>query len=225
MGGKVTGRVSEARMGDILRSGDEFVNFEIDVAAGAPIERIEIRNRTQVLETWRPWTADQLGRRVRIIWEGSEYRGRGRQSVWDGTATLEGNSIETFSSINLWNIDKRLKRTQDNQLAWSTLTTGGFGGAEILLKDGQTGTLKIDTSLVKADIPVADIGLEDQVLETGAGIKRRMRVFRMPDVNDTFSVKLSRRIPRNQTEDAIYICITLEDGNLVWSSPTYLLRQ
>jgi hypothetical protein len=47
----------------------------------------------------------------------------------------------------------------------------------------------------------------------------------MPDVNDTFSVKLSRRIPRNQTEDAIYICITLEDGNLVWSSPTYLLRQ
>ena len=225
MGGQVTGKVSEARMGDILRSGDDFVNFEIDVAAGAPIERIEIRNRTQVLETWRPWTADQLGRRIRIIWEGSEYRGRGRQSVWDGTATLEGNGIETFSSINLWNIDKRLKRTQDNQLAWSTLTTGGFGGAEILLKDGQAGTLKIDTSLVKADIPVSGIGLEDQILETGAGIKRRMRVFRMPDVNDTFNVKLSRRIPRNQTEDAIYICITLEDGHLVWSSPTYLLRQ
>ena len=52
-----------------------------------------------------------------------------------------------------------------------------------------------------------------------------MRVFRMPEVNDTFNVKLSRRIPRNQTEDAIYICITLEDGHLVWSSPTYLLRQ
>ena len=161
---------------------------------------------------------------MRIIWEGSEYRGRGRQSVWDGSATLEGNSLETFSSINLWNIDKRLQRSQDNQLSWSALTTGGFGGAEVMLKDAHAGTLKIDTHLVKADIPVADIGLHDHVLETGAGIKRRMRIFRMPDVNDTFNVKLSRRIARNQAEDALYVCITLEDGHLVWSSPTYLLR-
>jgi hypothetical protein len=101
MGGKVTGRVSEARMGDILRSGDEFVNFEIDVAAGAPIERIEIRNRTQVLETWRPWTADQLGRRVRIIWEGSEYRGRGRQSApprWKAMASKHSHP-STFGTL------------------------------------------------------------------------------------------------------------------------------
>jgi hypothetical protein len=224
MGGKVTGKVSQARMGDILRSSDETVTLEIDVAAGAPIERIEIRNRTEVLETWRPWTADKLGRRIRIIWEGSEYRGRGRQSVWDGTATLEGNSIERFSSINLWNIDKRLKQTQPNQLSWSTLTTGGFGGADILLADGQAGTLKIDTGLVKADIRLADIGLEDKVLETGAGIKRQMRVFRLPEVTDTFNARLTRRIPRNKTEDAIYVCVTTEDGHLAWSSPTYLLR-
>jgi hypothetical protein len=46
----------------------------------------------------------------------------------------------------------------------------------------------------------------------------------MPDVNDTLNVKLSRRIARNQAEDALYVCITLEDGHLVWSSPTYLLR-
>ena len=224
LGGQITGEVSKARMGDILRSHDDHVTLEIDVAAGSPIERIEIRNRTEVLETWRPWTSAQLGRRLRIIWEGSEYRGRGRQSVWDGSATLEGNGIETFSSINLWNIDKRLQRSQDNQLSWSALTTGGFGGAEVMLKDAYAGTLKIDAHLVKASIPVADIGLHDHVLETGAGIKRRMRIFRMPDVNDTFNVKLSRRIARNQAEDALYVCITLEDGHLVWSSPTYLLR-
>ena len=224
LGGQVTGTVSEARMGDILRSDDDHVTLEIEVAAGSPIERIEIRNRTQVLETWRPWVVAQLGRRLRIIWEGSEYRGRGRQSVWDGSATLEGNGIESFSSINLWNIDKRLQRSQDNQLSWSALTTGGFGGAEIMLKNASAGTLKINTSLVKAEVPISDIGLHDHILETGAGIKRRMRIFRMPDVNDTFNVKLSRRIARNQAEDALYVCITLEDGNLAWSSPTYLLR-
>lgn len=224
MGGKVTAKVSEARMGDIVRSSDDTVTFEIDVSAGSPIERIEIRNRTEVLETWRPWTAAQLGRRLRIIWEGSEYRGRGRQSVWDGTATLEGNSFESFSSINLWNIDKRLSQPQPNQLAWQTLTTGGFGGADVLLADANAGTLRIDTQLVKADIKVADIGLEDTVLETGAGIKRRMRIFRMPDVNGQLSAKITRRIPRNKVEDALYICVTTEDGHLAWSSPTYLLR-
>jgi hypothetical protein len=225
LGGSVISTVLEARMGDILQCDDDSVTLEIDVSAGAPIERIEIRNRTSVFETWRPYTQPQLGRRIRIIWEGSEYRGRGRQSVWDGTATLEGNSIESFQSINLWNIDKPLHKSQHNQLSWSALTTGGFGGADILLKEGNSGTLKFDTGLVKANINVADIGLEDTVLKTSGGIKRQARVFRMPEENKAFTAKLSRRIPRSKVfEDALYVCITLEDGNLIWSSPTYLLR-
>jgi hypothetical protein len=225
LGGSVISTVLEARMGDILQCDDDSVTLEIDVSAGAPIERIEIRNRTSVFETWRPYTQPQLGRRIRIIWEGSEYRGRGRQSVWDGTATFEGNSIESFQSINLWNIDKPLHKSQYNQLSWSALTTGGFGGADILLKEGTSGTLKFDTGLVKANINVADIGLEDTVLKTSGGIKRQARVFRMPEENKAFTAKLSRRIPRSKVfEDALYVCITLEDGNLIWSSPTYLLR-
>ena len=43
-------------------------------------ERMEIRNRMEVLETVRPYAASELGRRIRVIWEGSEYRGRGRQT-------------------------------------------------------------------------------------------------------------------------------------------------
>ena len=225
LGGSVISTVLEARMGDILQCDDDSVTLEIDVSAGAPIERIEIRNRTSVFETWRPYAQPQLGRRIRIIWEGSEYRGRGRQSVWDGTATFEGNSIESFQSINLWNIDKPLHKSQHNQLSWSALTTGGFGGADILLKEGTSGTLKFDTGLVKANINLADIGLEDTVLKTSGGIKRQARVFRMPEENKAFTAKLSRRIPRSKVfEDALYVCITLEDGHLIWSSPTYLLR-
>jgi Protein of unknown function (DUF3604) len=225
MGGQVTGKVSEARMGDILRSADDGVTLEIDVSAGAPIERIELRNHSTVLETWRPYTQEQLGRRIRIIWEGSEYRGRGRQSVWDGSATLTGNGFESYSSINLWNIDKPLRSPQPNRLEWSALTTGGFGGADVMLTDPRAGTLWLDTPLVQAEIAVAAIGMEDLVLATGGGIKRQMRIFRLPEHNDSRSVRLSRRIRRNIAgEDALYICITLEDGHLVWSSPTYILR-
>lgn len=225
MGGQVIGTTSTAQMGDILRSADDSVSFEIDVSAPAPIERIEIRNRTTVLETWRPYSADQLGRRIRIIWEGSEYRGRGRQSVWDGTATLSGNSFESFSPINLWNIDKPLQHPAPGQLAWSALTTGGFGGVDAVLADARAGTLQIDTPLVKTTINVADIGMQDQIFETGGGIKRQMRIFRLPDKNDARIVQFTKRIKRSTAgEDALYVCITLEDGHLIWSSPTYLLR-
>jgi hypothetical protein len=225
MGGQVAGRVSAARMGDILRTGADDVTLEIDVATQAPIERIEIRNRMQVLETWRPYAEADLGRRMRIIWEGSEYRGRGRQSVWDGTATLAGNRIAAFAPINLWNIDKPLRQTGPQQLAWSALTTGGFGGADVMLEQARAGTLAIDTALVKAQVPLDALGLEDHVLETGGGIQRRMRLFLLPDRNDTRKARLTRRIDRLAAgEDALYVCITLEDGHRIWSSPTYLLR-
>lgn len=225
MGGVVTGPVREARMGDILFTTDDSVTFKIDVSAAVPIERIEIRNRMQVLETWRPYSAEQLGRRIRIIWEGSEYRGRGRQSVWDGTATLTDNRFESVLPINLWNIDKPLQHPSPQQLAWSALTTGGFGGADVLLADPYRGRLKIDTGLVKADLALADIGLDDIVLETGGGIARQMRLFRLPEDNPTHCAQLTRRIDRGQAgEDALYVCVTLADGHRIWSSPTYLMR-
>lgn len=225
MGGQVIATVRDAMMGDILHADDDTVTFEIDVSAGAPIERIEIRNRMQVLETWRPYEAAQLGRRIRIIWEGSEYRGRGRQSVWDGTATLDGNAFKSVTPINMWNLDKQVRHTAPGTLAWQALTTGGFGGADVRLEHPTAGTLRIATPLVNAELKVADIGLEDRLLPSGGGIKRQMRVFRLPDENASHSVKLTRRIKRSQVaEDALYVCVTLEDGHLAWSSPIYLLK-
>ena len=165
-------------MGDIVSTDDDSVTFEVEVSAAVPIERIELRNRMQVIETWRPYEAEQLGRRIRIIWEGSEYRGRGRQSVWDGSATLTDNEFTSVVPINLWNIDKPLQQPSPDQLVWSALTTGGFGGADALLADAYKGRLKIDTKLVKADLALSEIGLDDIVLETGDGIGRQMRVFR-----------------------------------------------
>ena len=69
-------------------------NSRVEALASAPIERLEIRNGLDVLETWRPYDEAALGRRIRVIWEGSEYRGRGRQTIWDGGCTLTGNAFE-----------------------------------------------------------------------------------------------------------------------------------
>ena len=216
--------VRSAMMGDILRSGDGEVTFRIEALASAPIERIEIRNALQTVETFRPFGDAELGRRIRVIWEGSEYRGRGRQTVWDGKASLSGNSFERVQAINFWNLDKQLEQRGAGELAWQALTTGGFGGFDAWLADPQAGTLSIDTALVKTRIDIRDIGRDDLVFEAG-GIQRRIRVFRLPDQNTHRKASLTRRIALREIGDnALYVGLRQEDGPLVWSSPIYIFR-
>jgi hypothetical protein len=213
-----------AMMGDILRSTDEAVDLMVEALASAPVERLEIRNGLEVLETWRPYDETSLGRRIRVIWEGSEYRGRGRQTIWDGGCALTDNAFEGITPINLWNLDKRLVQSGPATLTWEALTTGGFGGFDAWLADPRSGALRIDTPLVKCEVPIADIGLEDLLFEAG-GIGRRIRVFRLPDDNPHRRLRLSRRIPLKSTGDnALYVCLTQEDGHLAWSSPIYVFR-
>jgi len=224
LGPCASGNARTAMMGDIVRSSAKHVTFTLEAVASAPLERIEIRNRLKTLETFRPFDDAALGRRIRVIWEGSEYRGRGRQTVWDGGCTLTGNSFEKVAPINFWNLDKELAQTAPGELKWAALTTGGFGGFDAWLADRDAGTLKIDTALVKTEIKVADIGLNDLVFANG-GIKRRIRVFRMPDENTHCRARIERRVAlADDGDNALYVCITQEDGHLIWSSPIYIFK-
>jgi hypothetical protein len=215
---------NEAMMGDILRSADQEVLFKIDVHSPSPIERIDIRNGLETIEIYRPYSEEDLGRRIRILWEGSEYRGRGRETIWDGHAELNDNSFESLTPINRYNPDKRFEQTAENRVEWNALTTGGFGGFDAVLKDSQTGTLTIDTALVKQEIPIKDIGRDELIFANG-GIDRRIRVFRLPDENPHHTVTIERRIKLDDNRDnALYVRVTHEDGHFTWSSPIYIFR-
>lgn len=220
-----TSAVRRADMGAVLEYDGDHVTLEFELATQGPIERIEVRNRMDVVETLRPYGAPDLGSRIRMIWEGSGYRGRGRQTIWDGSATLAGNAFENPLSINFWNLDKRLTQTAPGRLEWQSLTTGGFSGIDVRLAQPQAGTLEIDTPLIKQTIPVASIGLEPQVFENG-GIRRRMQVFRLPDANPCRRMRQSVRVPlHRQGDNAIYLRATTEDGFFIYSSPVYIVRR
>ena len=216
--------VRDAMMGDILRCGEREVNFTIDVHGAAAIERIDIRNGLETLEVFRPYSEAELGRRIRVIWEGSEYRGRGRETHWDGHAELTANRFESVTPINRYNLDRQFEQTAAGRLEWSAITTGGFGGFEAILQDPGAGRLKIDTELVKQEINVADIGRDELIFENG-GIERRIRVFRLPDSNPYNALRIERRISlRDDRDNALYVRVTHEDGHYSWSSPIYLFR-
>jgi hypothetical protein len=223
LGGAPIGRAFRAMMGDILTGvGDATALFEAELSAAAPIERIELRNRTDLLEIIRPYAAADLGRRIRVIWEGSEYRGRGRETFWNGHVAVTDNGFGATRPINRFNLDKRFD-ADATRVDFEAVTTGGFGGFDTMLDDPLGGTLEIATNLVNARIPVRDIGLDDTVFEAG-GLGRRLRVFRLPDTNPHAAFRFTRRVTlKPDADNALYLRATLEDGAVTWSSPVYLI--
>ncbi len=214
-----------AMMGDIVRVQDERARIRVRVVAAAPIERIDLRCGARTIETLRPYRAEHLGRRIRVIWEGAEYRGRGRMTTWDGRLRLQGNRIERATPINFWHLEKLLRQEDDTGLAWESVTTGNFAGADMLLADAAAGHLDLDTPHVQTRCAIDDIGFEDTVLEAG-GLGRRVRVFRLPDVNAATSFEFARDVDIAADGDSpLYVRVTLENGHQAWSSPIYLFRK
>ncbi len=216
--------VDEVIMGDIVQTDDAAVELSVSCVTQAPIERIDILNGSDVIETIRGFDETSPGNRIRVIWQGAEYRGRGRQTRWRGQARLVGGAIERISPINAWNHERPTELTADGCVTFDTLTTGNFGGFDAWISEGATGRLEIETDHVSGSVDLADIGLEDTVLDAG-GLERRIRMFRLPDVNPCR--ELTRSVPlslRSEGDNPIWVRVTTEDGFNAWSSPIFIYR-
>lgn len=60
-------------MGDIAHTEDPTVMLRIAAVTPAGIERIEVRNGTEVQETIRGYGPEDLGGRIRVIWSSPIY--------------------------------------------------------------------------------------------------------------------------------------------------------
>ena len=211
-------------MGDIVATTDGEVDLSIEVAAHTAIERVEIRNGTTVLETLRPYSETDLGARIRVIWSGAEYRGRGRQSSWIGRARFSGCEVKRIAKINAWNHERLLAQRGSDTVEWNAITTGNFGGFDAYLKESADARLDLTSNHGGLDMPLAEIGLDDVVVDAG-GLERRLRVFRLPETNPHRVLQTTRRIPlQDQGDNPLWVCVTTEDGFQAWSSPIFVFR-
>jgi hypothetical protein len=215
-----------ARMGDIVHLPAGEVTLALTVSAAAPIERVEVFNGRELVTTLRPYGEADLGPRIRVTWEGATYRGRFRQVIWDGRAEVTGDRILAAHPIAFFNCDKTLERAGETGLSWRSVTTGNLAGFDIALADGRSGRLAIETPLLRADVALAEIGLEDHVVAVEGELPRLIRIFRVPGDNDAcrFSGRVEPTL-RAQGDNPLYVRATLEDGTRAWSSPIYIFRR
>lgn len=217
--------VDQVMMGDIAQTNDKQVEISIKCISATPIERIDILNGSTLVTTLRGYEVEDLGNRVRVVWQGAEYRGRGRQTTWTGRAVFSSNRISQMSKINAWNHDRPISQVGENSIEWDTLTTGNFGGFDAWLDGDLDGDLEIETNHVSGQVNLAGLGIEDAVFDAG-GLDRAIRVFRLPQENTCLDFQQTAKIKLEPVGDnPIWVRVTTEDGFNAWSSPIFLYNR
>lgn len=214
---------ASAIMGDIVQLRSASVTFTVTVEAASPIMSLEVRRGHELLETIRPERNRPPGRRVRIEWAGAEYRGRARQTVWDGSATAIGGAINEATAINFLNPERPLRRTAPDRVAWSSITTGNFAGVDLILSEDATG-IALETPHVCVESLLSDLGADPLVLDCGK-LGRKVRLSRPAEMLEKRSLCEEFRIDLGPGDNPLYVCATLEDGHQAWSSPIYFVRK
>jgi hypothetical protein len=216
--------VREALMGDIIRPGTVPMRLIVEAIGTAPIERVDVLHGAQVAQSMRPYGAADLGRRVRVLWQGAEYRGRGRETHWEGKLTLAGNRIARFAPVNFLNPERQVRETTPGRaLAWSSVTTGNLAGVDLWLDDAHSGTLGFETSIVSGEVDLSALA-DGAVSFDGGGLGRKLSVYRLPEADWSRRVVLEHRVAFAGGADLpVYVRVTQADGHQAWSSPIYLI--
>jgi hypothetical protein len=216
--------VREARMGDIIRPAGATMKLSAEVIGTAPVERVDVLHGTAVVHSVRPFSVSDLGRRVRVLWQGAEYRGRGRETIWQGKLTLAGNRITRFAAVNFLNPERKITETAPGMaLTWSSVTTGNLAGVDLWLDQAMTGMLKIETNVVSGEIDLATLS-DNVVAFDGGGLGRKLSVYRLPEADWNRRVTLEHSVTHQGGVDLpVYIRVTQADGNQAWTSPIYLI--
>jgi hypothetical protein len=217
-------KAQDAAMGDIVAPGATPMHLKAEIIGTAPIERVDVMHGKEIAASVCPYSAADLGRRVRVRWEGAEYRGRGRETIWQGKLSLDGNRIARFAPVNFLNPERKVVETEPGRaLSWTSVTTGNIAGVDLWLDDATSGMLQIDTNIVSGHIDLATLGAEPVVFD-GGGLGRKLMVYRLPEDDWSWHVSLEHDVTFAGGADLpVYLRVTQADGNQAWSSPIYLV--
>jgi hypothetical protein len=212
-----------ARMGDIARTPASEVVLRVTCNAHAPIERIDILRGAEVIETLRPYNVTDLGARIRVVWQGAEYRGRGRQTFWNGHVRIDGPEIARHAAFNAWNLERHIGCVDARTLRFDAVTTGNFGGVDLWLDGPAEGRIAVETDIASGAFDLGRIGLQDTVIDAG-GLDRKLRLFRLPEKLETRQIEAEVPVARYEGRDTqLWVRVTTQDGFNAWSSPIYLI--
>jgi hypothetical protein len=213
---------SVAAMGAIVRTRATAFELEVDAVGTTPIERIEIRVGQEIVHVHRPEQVSPTSQRIRVTWQGAEYRGRGRQTCWDGRIEVRGNRVLAANPVGFWNPEKQFSWS-GQQIDWQSTTTGNAAGADILLEHPDVGEIDFHSRLASFSTDINEVAAEP-VEHLAGGLARKVCLQRLPEIMTKFCGAVRSRLEFDGMQDMpVWVCVVQEDGHRAWSSPIYFI--
>jgi hypothetical protein len=186
---------------------------------------VDVFHGTEVVQSARPFAGTDLGRRVRILWQVAEYRGRGRETVWQGKLEVAGNHIARFAPVNFLNPERRVEEViKGTALAWTAVTTGNLAGIDLWLHNARAGSLRVETNVVSGEVNLDQLA-DGTIAWDGGGLGRRLSIYRLPETDWSKRLALEHHATFAGGADLpVYVRATQADGHQAWSSPIYLIE-
>ena len=212
-------------MGAIVQPAGASMTLDVEAVASSAIERIDIFHGKEIVETFRPFSSADLGRRIRVLWSGAEYRGRGREVIWRGSAKLTGNAIESATAVNFLNPDRPLEVSiEDGTVAWQSVTTGNMAGFDLFVERARAGSLSIKTNVASLECDLSALDDKEMKVDAG-GLAREIRVYRLPEQSKATTMHIAHKVAGRdiKADLPVFVRLTQEDGHQAWSSPIYLI--
>ena len=216
--------VRQALMGDIIRPARVPMRLTAEVIGTAPIERVDVLHGPRVVRSVRPYTGAELDCRVRVLWQGAEYRGRGRETHWQVKLALNGNQFSRYAPVNFLNPERQVREiARGSALACASVTTGNLAGLDLWLDKPRAGTLTAETNIVSGAVDLAQLG-DSTIVFDGGGLDRRLSIYRLPGTDWSRRLTLDHNVTFAGGADLpVYLRVTQSDGHQAWSSPIYLI--
>lgn len=210
-------------MGDVAENIKAAPVLNIDTACTSPIDRIEVRNGPDVIQTIYPFTKNDLGSQIKIVWSGAKVKGRDRMVTWDGNLKIRNNKIGSFTPINFWNPDVQPQQISANELSWRSITTGGLAGLIIDLDKSYSGRMEITTAQKSCHCDIASVSMKPKNYKAG-GLRKQIQMYRLPSASKSstqFKTHLKLKT-LHHGDNPVYVKVVLQDGHMLWSSPLFI---
>lgn len=208
-------------MGDIIKCGDDM-RLKVSCAGTSAVDRIEVWNKDKIIYTHFPELKASEKAYIKIIWSGSESKGRDRNFLWKGSVKILKNNIKAIEKINFFMLSSFVKQIK-NSIKFQGGTTGGVQGIILELEEN-TGQIEMDINGQKIILDIKNITNIPKAYRMNEFDAKVEAYTVMQNSNPeliSFTLDLKKL---NKGDNPIFAKVIQRDGHLAWSSPIYLVN-
>lgn len=214
--------IDQQPMGSVIESRGQ-AQLQAAVKGTAPLESLTLFRAKEAIKVAQPaaFSATTASRRIRLSWQGSRMRGRGRRVTWDGLIRISGAMLVSAATVAFdAKTDGILHQTR-HELRFKSSTTGDTDGIDLYLDQSERGTIIFDSQVGRCEVNLADLSPKKQFNFGGLGMQ--LWVERYPEQLTEYEASLSETIspPAGQTTP-YFVKVVQTDGHMAWSSPIYI---